>query len=370
MVVFGDLRFDFRVYREAQALAAAGSRVSIVASDFSSESLPQVWSAFELHLIPIDRERSLRWSYPLFWSLASRRAAATAADVFHAHDLDALWPAALAAGRGKVPLVYDSHELFTQQSSLVSRPRVRGFWQWWERRLLPRVARVMTVSPPIAADLQHRYSLAEKPTVVRNLPPWREAAPSRRLREALGLVGDPQPLALYQGGFLTDNGLLEVIDAMVRIDHGRLALLGGGPTEHLLRKRVQDSGLQDRVRFLPRVPFPELHEWTCGADIGVCVIKPSGDSFNWSLPNKLFEYFIAALPVLAGDTPQIRQVIEETGTGVVADSQDPEALAQALQNLFNDAARRLRFSAAARIAAQQYCWQQEAPRLLALYESL
>jgi glycosyltransferase involved in cell wall biosynthesis len=228
----------------------------------------------------------------------------------------------------------------------------------------------MTVSAPIAADLQHRYSLAEKPTVVRNLPPWREAAPSRRLREALGLVGDPQPLALYQGGFLTDNGLLEVIDAMVCIDHGRLALLGGGPTEHLLRKRVQDSGLQDRVRFLPRVPFPELHEWTCGADIGVCVIKPSGDSFNWSLPNKLFEYFIAALPVLAGDTPQIRQVIEETGTGVVADSQDPEALAQALQNLFNDAARRLRFSAAARIAAQQYCWQQEAPRLLALYESL
>ena len=77
MVVFGDLRFDFRVYREAQALAATGSRISIVASDFASEALPSAWSAFDLHLIPIDRDRSLRWSYPLFWYLASRLATRT-----------------------------------------------------------------------------------------------------------------------------------------------------------------------------------------------------------------------------------------------------------------------------------------------------
>lgn len=370
MVLFGDLRFDFRVYREARALANAGHAVSLVASDFDSGPLPPEWSAFELQLIPIDRSRSLRASYPLFWRRAAHCAQVTCADVYHAHDLDALWPASRAARRRGVPLVYDSHELFTGQSSLVGRPAIRGFWRLWERRLLRRVDRVITVSDAIAADLRRRYHLASLPTVIRNLPPWRQPVVDSPLRTALTLTDDPQPLALYQGGFLTDNGLAEVIEAMRRIDHGRLVLLGGGPTEAALRAQVAAAGLLDRVRFLPRVPFPELHAWTCGADFGVCVIKPTGDSFAWSLPNKLFEYFVAGLPVLAGDTPQIRQVIADTGAGILADPQDPSSIADALRRLFADVERRSQLGSAARQAARSYCWESEAPRLLALYDSL
>ncbi|MDP7448879.1 MAG: glycosyltransferase family 4 protein [Candidatus Latescibacteria bacterium] len=370
MVVFGDLCFDFRVYREAKALADAGHRVSLIATDFHSGPMPAEWDAFGLHLIPLDRGHSLRFSYPHFWRLAARQALATAADVFHAHDLDALWPAARAARRLAVPLVYDSHELFSRQSSLVNRPLIRGFWEFWERRLLRTVDRVLTVSDAIAEDLRRRYNLTDLPAVVRNLPPWREPVAESPLRQALGLIGDPEPLALYQGGFLTDNGLGEMIQAMVQIDWGRLVLLGGGPTESALRQQVVSHGLQDRVRFLPRVPFPELHEWTCGADVGVCVIKPTGESFAWSLPNKLFEYFIAGLPVLAGDTPQIRRVMLDTGAGVVADPENPSAIADSLRGLFADAEGRSQLSVAARSAARRFCWEKEAPRLLALYESL
>lgn len=370
MVVFGDLPYDFRVYRQARALADAGNRVSLVASDFASAPLPDSWADFDLHLIPIDRQRSLRYSYPHFWQRAAHQACALSADVYHAHDLDALWPAARAARQLRVPLVYDSHELFARQSSLVGRPVVRGFWEFCERRLLRRVHRVLTVSDAIALDLQRRYGLVDTPAVIRNLPPWRQPVADPRLRCALGLCGDPEPLALYQGGFLTDNGLAEVIDAMRYIDVGRLVLLGGGPTEAALRAQVAAAELADRVRFLPKVPFPELHEWTCGADVGVCVIKPTGDSFMWSLPNKLFEYFIAGLPVLAGDTPQIRQVITDTGAGVVADARDPRAIAGALRSLFDDTDLRRQLSTAAQVAARRYCWEQEAPRLLALYASL
>ncbi len=370
MVVFGDLPYDFRVYRQARALADAGNRVSLVASDFASAPLPDSWAAFDLHLIPIDRRRSLRYSYPYFWRRAARQARALSADVYHAHDLDALWPAARAARQRHVPLVYDSHELFARQSSLVGRPLVRGFWEFCEGRLLRRVHRVLTVSDAIAVDLQRRYGLVDTPAVIRNLPPWRPPQDDTRLRCALGLLADPEPLALYQGGFLTDNGLAEVIDAMRYIEVGRLVLLGGGPTEAALKAQVAGAGLTERVRFLPKVPFPELHEWTCGADVGVCVIKPTGDSFMWSLPNKLFEYFIAGLPVVAGDTPQIRQVITDTGAGVVANARDPVAIAGALRSLFGDVGLRRQLSAAAQVAARRYCWEEEAPRLLALYASL
>lgn len=372
MVVFGDLPYDFRVYRAARTLIDAGYRVSLLAPRFDAEPLPDIWSTDHLVIdqLPMPRETSLRRRYPQFWRWATGRATQLAADIYHAHDLDALWPAARAARRHEARLVYDSHELFVGQSSLVSRPLIRGFWSLLETRLVSRADAVMTVSEHIADDLQQRYALATRPAVVRNLPPLREPLADDRLRQAIGASAASGPLALYQGGFLTDNGLLEVIDAMADVDTGQLVLLGGGPTEQALRQRVAAAGLQAQVHFLPRVPFADLHAWTCGADIGLCLIRPAGDSFTWSLPNKLFEYFQAGLPVLAGDTPQIRAVIEQTGAGLVVDPTDPSAIAGGLNVLFGDAAHRTELAGAARAAAQTYCWEQEAPRLLKLYEAL
>ena len=369
MVLFGDLRFDFRVFREADALQAAGYQVVLVASDFGSQ-LPSVWDDFELHRIPLDRSRSLRISYPVFWHRAAGIAAGIDADVYHAHDLDSLLPAARAAGKRKAPLVYDSHELFVEQSSLVGRPRIRAFWRWLERRLIRRADQVLTVSPAIAGSLKETYNLPQPPVLVRNLPPFREPVGGDGLRQALGLVGDSEPLVLYQGGFLTGNGLAEQIAAMREIREGRLVLLGSGPMEESLRRQAAQLGLQDRVRFLPPLPFPQLHAFTCGADLGLCVIKPVGDSFRWSMPNKLFEYLMAGLPVVAGDTPQIRGVIEETGAGALVDPEDPEAIAAAIGGLLKDEPLRRQMGKAARRAAEKYCWEREAPRLLEAYGRL
>ena len=369
MVLFGDLRFDFRVFREADALSAAGHEVVLVTSDFGGRP-PPIWDHFELHRIPVDRSKSLRRTYPVFWHRAARLAWETDADAYHAHDLDALWPAARASARRGARLVYDSHELFVEQSSLVHRAGVRGFWRWLERRLVRRVDRVLTVSAAIADKLQQPYDLEPPPVLVRNLPPFREPVAGNGLRQALGLDGDDEPLVLYQGGFLTDNGLAEQITAMSRVEFGRLVLLGSGPMEESLRSQVASMGLHDRVHFLPRKPFPQLHPLTCGADLGLCVIKPAGNSFLWSMPNKLFEYLMAGLPVLAGDTPEIRRVIEDTGAGVLVDPEDPDAIAEALRELLTDEPRRLHLGEAAARSAREYCWEREAPRLVEAYAQL
>ena len=369
MVLFGDLRFDFRVFREADALRGAGHEVVLVTSDFGGQ-LPSVWEDFELRRIPLDRSRSLRRTYPVFWHRATSLAAGTRADVYHAHDLDTLWPSARAAARRGSRLVYDSHELFAEQSSLVHRPGIRGFWRWLERRLIRRVDRVLTVSSAIAENLEQTYGLERPPVLVRNLPPFREPVAGDSLRRALGLVGDTDPLVLYQGGFLTENGLADQITAMSRIEVGRLVLLGSGPMEEALRRQVAALGLHDRVRFLPRLPFPQLHALTCGADLGLCVIKPTGNSFLWSMPNKLFEYLMAGLPVLAGDTPEIRRVIEDTGAGALVDPEDPDAIADGIRELLTDEGRRRRMGEAALRSAERYCWEREAPHLLEAYEQL
>ena len=371
MVVFGDLSFDFRVYREAVALCEVGHTVTIVASDRSPDSgqvLPDEWGEFDVRLISVDPSTSLRLSYPSFWLRAHRLLRQVRADVFHAHDLDSLWPAALAARKCQVPLVYDSHELWTEQASLVGRRFIRAFWCWLERHLISQADHTIAVSPSIGDILVERYGLGSV-TILRNLPPLRPPLLSNRIRRELQL-DESCVILLYQGGFLTDNGLSEQIAAMASVDLAALVLIGSGPVEDQLRRQVTDSGLTDRVFFLPRVPFPALHEYTCSADVGLCLIKASGSSFYYSLPNKLFEYMQAGLPVLACRSPEIRAVVEKTGAGEVVDPEDVDAIGQHLRALVADPALRKRYGGASLKAASSYTWEREAQKLVGLYSSL
>lgn len=371
MVVFGDLSFDFRVHREAVALREFGHKVTIVASDRSPDGgqvLPGEWEGFDVRLVSVNPGRSLRISYPCFWLRALRVLRQVTADVYHAHDLDSLWPAARAARRSQVPLVYDSHELWTEQASLVGRRSIRAFWCWLERHLISHVDHTIAVSASIGRILVQRYDL-DGVTILRNLPPSRPPLRSNRIRRELQL-DEEVVILLYQGGFLTDNGLGEQIAAMATVDSAALVLVGSGPVEGQLRRQVADSGLTDRVYFLPRVPFSALHEYTCSADVGLCLIKPSGNSFYYSLPNKLFEYMQAGLPVLACESPEIRAVVEETGAGEVVDPGDVEAIGHHLRALVADPELRRRYRACSLKAAPSYTWEREAEKLVALYSSL
>ena len=366
MVAFSDLSFDYRIYREATCLGRAGHAVSIVAPDFG-RGIPD-WEGIDIRPVPTDPGTSLRLAYPRFWIRAYRLLVRMGADAYHAHDLDSLWPAARAARRRDAALVYDSHECWIEQSSLVGRPLVRSFWARLERRLVPQVDRTITVSSSIVRWFGEQYGL-EEVALVRNLPPYRAPVPSQRIRTELGL--DPnRAVVLYQGGFLTENGLAEQILAAAGLAGAALVLIGDGPCEAELRALVAREGLEEQVYFIPRVPFGELHSYTCSADVGLCLIKGTGRSFYYSMPNKLFEYLMAGLPVLASDFPEMRAVIDESSAGQVADPRDVPGIRRCLADLLSDPDRRSEYRHAALEAARNYNWEREAPTLTRLYDEL
>lgn len=367
MVAFTDLRYDYRIFREARCLADAGHRVTLVSSLFHRGPAP-AWEGVVTRGIPVDRNRSLRLTYPDFWRQAAGKLAQAAPEVCHAHDLDALLPAARVARQRRVPLVYDSHELWTEQSSLLGRPHIRAIWRLLERYLIRSVDRTITVSQPIADELRQRYGLTQV-CLVRNLPPYRAPVSSNLLRDALGLP-PTRPVVLYQGGFLTDNGLSELILSAPNFGSAALVLLGDGPEESRLRHLVAARHLEGLVYFHPRVPFADLHAYTCSADLGLCLIKGTSRSFAYSLPNKLFEYLMAGLPVLASDLPEMRRVVQDSAAGMVVDPMDGAQVAQAVVEMLADPVRRAQWRQAALTAAQHYCWETESQRLIDLYASL
>ena len=137
-------------------------------------------------------------------------------------------------------------------------------------------------------------------------------------RQNLGWPEDKVVL-LMQGAYMDrDRGALDAVRAMVHLPDVHLALIGAGP-EHVeavpLAARI---GVADRVHVHERMEYAALRRCTAAADIGLSLDRPTVANFRFSLPNKLFDFLHAGLPVVCSDLPVAGRFVKENGTGEVA----------------------------------------------------
>jgi glycosyltransferase involved in cell wall biosynthesis len=301
------------------------------------------------------------------WAINRRMIAigvAEAADVYHSHDLNTLYVGHVCKKRTRARLVYDSHELQTERSRM-------GYWWkrwalWNERRWLPSADALIVASPPWIDHLRSLYGTVPDPSAaVINTPASTEVVP-RDLRPELALASDT-PLLLYQGSIQENRGIEPAIEAVELLDDVVLVIVGYGYYRDALETMVAGRGLAERVRFYGPVPNHDLLHWTASADVGLCNIVNASLSYFTTLPNKLFEYMMAEVPVLGSDSPGIGRVVEETGVGEVVDPVDPESLAAATRKILADPEP---YRIACRTARERYNWETESAKLLGVYERL
>ena len=303
-----------------------------------------------------------------FWS--AHRALADAsrsrpAGLYLASDLYSLPALAAAAGRWGGALVYDSRELYAALDSSAGRWWVSAVWQTVERLFITRADAVLTVSDGIADRLAEATGVA-RPTVLYNAPPPNRQRDRGELKRALGLPDDGRVVVLYQGLFRRGRGLETLVEAAKAVGGVRLVLIGEGALEDEIRARGR--GLGDRLVVHPFVPPDRLSALTPGADLGACLIEPITESLRLSLPNKLFEYLSAGVPVLASPLPEIRAVVDH-GVGVLADPSDPAAVAEALRQSLVPGLR-AGWSACTADALDRYSWDRGRPAFRALLDRL
>jgi glycosyltransferase involved in cell wall biosynthesis len=251
-------------------------------------------------------------------------------DILVANDLDTLLPNYLIARMKKLPLVYDSHEYFTGVPELQERDFVRGVWKIIEKNTFPKLRHVMTVSESIADRYEKEYGV--RPAVVRNCS--RNSAginpmPVRELRKQEG-----QMLLIYQGGGINiDRGGEELIEAVSRFDNILLLVAGGGDVLERLKQLASGLNCTDRVRFIDRIPWHELMRYTKSADAGLTLDRDTNPNYRFSLPNKLFDYISAGIPVIAGDLPEVSKIIRENDCGLVMPEVTPDEIVKAVTRL-------------------------------------
>lgn len=297
----------------------------------------------------------------LFSGLFAPVVASAAAPVYVAHDLPML-PVALAArARHGGKVLYDSHELYPEQEF---SEHERDLWRRTEAELIGQADAVITVNDSIADEMARRYGIA-RPTVVTNAETFRPAPlPGGRLRRALGWDADV-PLVLYQGGLSPNRNIHTLVAAFRHLRHPSacLAVLGDGAVKPELERLVNSLGIGSRVRFHPAVPQDELPGMTADADIGVIPYRATCLNNLYCTPNKLYEFVMARLPVVASDLPELRRVVAGGGLGLVGDTATPESFAALLDEaLAMLAQRKTELRAAAEDAAHRLSWDVEGPK--------
>ena len=286
-------------------------------------------------------------------------------DVFHSHDLNTLyigWQCAEATG---AKLVYDSHELATERNRMDNKWRKWAMWN--ERRGLPKADALITASPAWIPFLIERYgSVPALAIELINVPEYHEHVPVWDLRGELNIPAGV-PILLYQGSIQENRGIEQALEATLQLDDAVLVVVGYGYHRPTLEAQVAKRNIGDRVKFFGPIPNHELLFWTAAADIGMANIINSSISYHTSLPNKLFEYIMAGVPVIGSDSPEIGRIVKETGVGVACDPADPDAIAEAARGILAD---KQRFVDATKVAASQYNWTVESQKLIKLYETL
>lgn len=290
-------------------------------------------------------------------------------ELIHAHDLSALPMGFIGKCITKSKLIYDSHELFSSRAMNV--PFIKIALKL-ERILAKRCDEVVTVSESIADVLKLQLDLNSRPLVIRNIPNYLPPLQSGqgKLRKYLGISEDKIVL-IYQGGVFLDRGIELLIKAVDTINSENLYLvvLGNGALKSRL---LESSGVKDRknIVFLDAVPHTELHFWTSDANIGVSPIIGKSLSYKYCLPNKLFEYIRAGLPVIVSDLPDMSALVEKHNVGFIFKENNLEDLVHKIQLFLSDRSLLDEYSKNSFIAAEVLNWEVEKEMLSDKYQDL
>lgn len=362
LAVTNDLSGDQRVHKVALSLISFGYEPVLIGRLLpGSAPLNRDYSCVRFRL-PFRKGPLfyLTYNIRLFLFLIFNRAG-----IFLANDLDTL-PAVYLAGkvRGK-RVVYDSHEYFTEVPELVNRPMVRKIWEWIEKRIFPRLESVYTVNDSIAGIYSMKYGVPVG--VVRNVP---SADRPPTVAGALPAGFTDFPVILYQGAVNVGRGLEEMIRAMAFLPDCRFLVAGDGDIRKAMQELVSGMGLEERIFFTGRLPFEQLAWYTKQASLGISLEQDIGLNYHYALPNKIFDYLHAGLPVIASDLPEIRQVVEKADFGMIVDRFDPEYLSSTILSILADKKRLERWRNNALKAAPEYTWENEQQVLMNYFPPL
>jgi glycosyltransferase involved in cell wall biosynthesis len=357
-----DLVTDQRVFKVCNSLHAHGYSILLVGRK-KKDSMPMDVRPYKTHRFKLWFVKGVlfyaQYNIYLFFYLLFHKA-----DILLANDLDTLLPNYLVSKIKGIPVAYDNHEYFTGVPELIKRPRIQKIWKSIENWIFPKLTYIYTDN--FAKRNLFVNEFKQPVEVVMNVPILQKT--ERDATYTLDGV-ENKFILIYQGtGINVARGTEELTLAMQFLDERFLLLfVGSGDVIDVLKGLVKEHGLENRVRFIPKVPHHILKQYTMQAHLGLTVDKPISENYIYSFPNKVFDYVHAGVPVLASRLQEVERIMNLYGIGTFVDSYEPKHIAERIQWIYDNPKAYAVWKDNLKHAAQEINWAEQEKVLLGIY---
>jgi len=264
----------------------------------------------------------------------------------------------------KTKLVYDAHEYETEVQGL-TRSR-KKLYKIIEKLLIKYCDRVIVVSESIANEYKKLYPKLAYPFIVLNTPKFQEIEQKDIFRNVLN-ISKNKIIFLYQGGLSKGRGIEILLDTFKNISDDRVVIvfMGYGTLQQL----VQEVSKKNKNIYYHKAVSPNiLLDYTSSADFGISMIEDSCLSYKYCLPNKMFEYLMAEIPVIVSNLYEMKKLVEKCQVGIVAEKNTVEGLHEAIDKALKSDKKML--SRNIQRMKKIYNWEEQEKVLLQVYREL
>ena len=303
---------------------------------------------------------SLSFYFNFIWHL-KLRLLTTKASIIFAEDIYTL-PFAIIFGKLKrAKIFYDSRELFGYLAGLKNKKFKQLFWKLIEKLFIKQADYVMVTGSMDGEFLKKEYGINNL-ILLRNLPRYYKPTTKVDLHSQLQ-IDKSKKIILYQGVLLKGRGIEKVFSVLKDLPVCVFVIAGGGEFDKYYQTLAEQMDVNDQVFFIGKFTQEDLPKLTASADIGVALIENISTSYYYALPNKLFEYIMAEVPVIVSNLPQMKDVVEKYDVGYAVEFDNSDELVSAIKKLMDN---RLHDSKKqnCHIASQELNWEKEVTNLL------
>lgn len=354
--------FDIRIFhKQCRSLAAFGMEVNLVITHDKEEVIDQV----KIIPLPKFRNRFTRIFFKPF--LAFWKAFKTNADIFHFHDPE-LIPMGLVLKLFGKKVVYDIHE--DVAADILDKywipPRLRFLISLILRCIESFGARFFDGIVTATPHIRDIFLPKNNNTIDVNNYPLVEELMDLKYIKCDGKAN--KKIISYVGGISKERGIFEVLKALEGSDV-KLHLAGTVSPHGLINDLEKCPGWKN-VQYFGHLTRSEVSSLLSNSHMGICTFHPLKNHLH-AVPNKIFEYMSAGIPVIISKFPRWENFFKEIGNVFLVDPLDPAEIKQAIKNLIENQKTSCSMGRKGLKAVQEnYNWDIECEKLIICYKKI
>lgn len=380
LIVLNNFKNDSRVLKEAISLQSNNYEVSVIALHEIGCVEDELIEEIKVKRIKLSSRSWPKYRiiqlFKYFEFLFRATFLVIKNDIIHCNDLKALPVGFLVKlfSKSNTKIVYDAHEYESEINGYSNFERRISYLL--EKFLIKSADVVFTVSSSIASEYERIYNIT-KPILVFNAPGYKKVIKDSHSDNLFRLkfnISENQKIFISQGGLSAGRGIETMLVAFDHLNdeynkRNELApvivFMGYGTLEPLI---MQYANRCKNIFFQPAVEIHEVLDYTKLADYGLLFIENTCLSYYYCMPNKIFEYLMAEIPVVASNTIDVKNFVEHNKVGEVASSNDIYGLLNAVKQILIKDKGQFRQNILS--VNKEYNWQTQELKMIEAYQKL